>query len=162
LFDINCYSKIIRAISSGKAETVRVGERCVQLSYENTRNMCKNPKILNANVKKKFNDCFRDAPGACVAISRKAFINIGGHCELFKVYGWEDCYFRHKVKKLTRVIRLKEQMLHLQHEENWQSGRQAANLPLYEALLYTDNGDGVKLSKRDKKDLLKKYPGMQR
>lgn len=159
IFKNNLYNKTIKALMEGY-ESVRIGEECIQLSELNTKR-CVDNKFLQSQINKKFKDSKRDAPGACIALSRKSFIKVGGHCELFKVYGWEDCYFRYKVRKLTNQICFKEQMLHLNHETNYQAGKQAVNSKLYEDLLYTDNGNCVKLSKRDQDDLLKKYPNIK-
>jgi GT2 family glycosyltransferase len=119
---------------------------------------------LNAQevISYKFPSCFRDAPGACIALSRDAFIKVGGCCELFKVYGWEDVYFRYKVKTLTKQTCLNAQMIHMPHETNYQIDKQPVNAPLYHELLYTDNGDCVKLSMRDREYLLSHYPTIRR
>jgi len=95
--------------------------------------------------------------GGCSAISRKAFIRVGGHCELFKVYGWEDCYYRYKVQILTEQIDFKNRMYHLNHEMNYQAGHQADNAHLYSELLTRDNGTCLQCATRDRNFLSKHY-----
>jgi len=157
IFEASCYTKIIQSICAGQ-ESVRVGEQCVNLGAVNVPKLQRNP---TAFLKHRFKTCLRDAPGACIALSRSAFIKVGGHCELFKVYGWEDCYFRYKVKTLTKQSCLNQQMIHLPHEENFQMGHQADNAHLYQELLYTDGGNCIKLSERDRKFLLEQYPTLR-
>lgn len=158
IFTLHQYNYIIKAITEEGYDAVRVGERCVNLSEPNSMFMSKSVDNMIKILSQTFNDCFRDAPGACVAFSRDAFIRIGGHCELFKVYGWEDCYLLYKMNKLCKVKRLNGQMLHLSHEENYQIGKQPVNSKLYYEILYTDGGNGLKCAERDKADLIKKYP----
>jgi predicted glycosyltransferase involved in capsule biosynthesis len=155
------YDEIMQKVKKGY-EMVRVGEKCVNLNTQSAIRMSKHPEHIDKIITKKFKDSFRDAPGACIAITRKAFVRIGGYCELFKVYGWEDCYFRYKANKLTKKMCLKEQMIHLPHETNFQMKHQAKNAKLYHDILYTDNGNAKKLAARDREDLLAKYPGVKR
>lgn len=152
IFDPLLYDGIVHQIRNG-FETVRVAEQCINVVGSNDAARL---------VKKTFGEgaARRDAPGACVALSRKAFIRIGGHCELFKVYGWEDCYFRYKAAKLTKHHCLKGQMIHLGHEENYQAGKQPVNAGLFSELLSTDGGNCLRLAERDRIDLLSKYPGI--
>ncbi|MBD3407207.1 MAG: glycosyltransferase [Candidatus Lokiarchaeota archaeon] len=156
MFHRKCYQKIINNINSGFG-SIRVGERCVNLGENNIPKLKRNPELI---LRHEFNSCFRDAPGACIALSRKSFKDVGGHCELFKVYGWEDVYFRYKVKKLTSQKCLNQQMIHLPHEINYQMGKQAVNAELYQELLSVDGGDCIKMSNRDREDLLRKYPNI--
>lgn len=149
-FDLRCYDMIISAIENGYS-SVRVGEQCVNLGPMHTRANCAQMAKLASN---RFRDCLRDAPGACIALSRAAFIKVGGYCELFKVYGWEDCYMRHKVQKLTKQKNLGMQTLHLPHETNYQMGKQAVNAPLFYKILE----DLDECVERDRNDLLDKYP----
>ena len=162
IFHLTNYDRIIHKILKEKYQTVRVGEKCVNLNAQSAAHMVGNLPKVDQVLRKDINDSLRDAPGACVAIGKKAFIRIGGYCELFKVYGWEDCYFRYKAKKLTRSIGLNSQMVHLPHEINFQMKHQAKNAKLYHDLLYTDKGNCGRLAKRDRIDLLKKYPRLAR
>ena len=153
IFQIGIYDEMIKVLNS--FESVRVGETCVQLGQNNLRILQNNPATILNTV---FKNCFRDAPGACIGLTKESFIRIGGHCELFKVYGWEDTYFRVKVKRLTTQTCLNRQMLHMPHEENYQIGQQPVNAHLYHELLETDGGDCVKLATRDREALLKNHP----
>jgi len=152
VFRLAYYDMIIEAIKQGN-ESVRVGENCVNLGMNHIRRIGIDPGHVQKVVNTDFKSCLRDAPGACIALTREAFVRIGGHCELFKVYGWEDCYMRTKVKKLTKQKNLKKLTMHLPHETNYQMGRQAQNGPLYQELL--TNFDAC--VKRDKEFLMANY-----
>ncbi len=156
VFDLQCYRDIIKAIRTDEYESVRVGEECSNLS-EKVFGRHRKPENLRALIAREKRSCVRDAPGACIALSREAFMRIGGHCELFKVYGWEDCYFRYKVKKLTKQKSLKKLMFHFPHEGNFQMKYQPDNAKLYQEIVNTDDGDCKKLAERDRKYLLKQY-----
>jgi predicted glycosyltransferase involved in capsule biosynthesis len=159
IFKLNSYNKIVESLKN--YDSVRVGESCVNLGEIHVGKLTQNSANIDRILNKKFTDSIRDAPGAVVALNKKDFIRIGGYCELFKVYGWEDCYFRYKVKKLTRQICLNEQMIHLPHEVNYQAGKQPVNSGLYHELLNTDGGDSIKLSIRDREFLLENYKNLR-
>jgi predicted glycosyltransferase involved in capsule biosynthesis len=150
-FDLRYYDMIIGALGGNGYESVRVGEKCVNLGHMYTNANCAKMTQLASN---HFKECLRDAPGACIALTRSAFVKVGGYCELFKVYGWEDCYMRYKVQKLTKQKNLGMQTLHLPHETNYQMGKQATNAPLYQRIL----GDLNFCVARDREDLFNKYP----
>jgi len=170
LFDNSAYNKIIKQIGAGR-ESVRVGEECLNLNNPNTK------KVHHAYAKGKWghppiNEFLklkerlgkkgsRDAPGACTAVSRKAFLDIGGWCELFQVYGWEDCYFRYKVRQLDHVS-LKMPMVHLAHEVNYQSGHQKDNNGLYSQLISANKAKYKDLIRRDREALFSKYPSLRK
>jgi GT2 family glycosyltransferase len=167
LFDNINYDKIINRIKNKGVKAVRVGEDCLNLSVENTKaihkevksgKMQKLPNLLK-QMETSGRGC-RDAPGACTAISKKAFVEIGGWSELFLVYGWEDCYFRYKVRKLgkEKYVSLQAPMVHLAHEVNYQSGHQAKNNHLYSQIISANPTEYQSLLDRDRKDLLIKYP----
>jgi predicted glycosyltransferase involved in capsule biosynthesis len=158
IFNPDIYRKIVNVIKNKGFESVRVGSNCVNLGNEATSRAYNNDSELQKLLSQNPSGASRDAPGGCSAISREAFIRIGGHCELFKKYGWEDCYYRHKVGKLTMNTNLENGMFHLWHETNYQAGSQPVNAPLYSDLLSTDEGDSKELSERDRIDLLEKYP----
>jgi predicted glycosyltransferase involved in capsule biosynthesis len=166
LFHNSNYDRIIERIRKG-AKAIRVGEDCLNLSMENTKKIQVEAK---ANKQQSIYNHFkkmegskkgcRDAPGACTAVSRKAFIEIGGWCERFLVYGWEDCHFRYKVKKLGKdnYKSLQAPMLHLAHEVNYQSKHQPDNANLYSQLVSANAKEYASLLSVDRKDLLAKYP----
>jgi len=153
VFRLNNYAKIIEAIKS-KYESVLIGRDCVNLGGDS---LPTNISALLKMLKVERGVASRDAPGGCSAISRKAFIRVGGHCELFKVYGWEDCYYRYKVQILTEQIDFKNRMYHLNHEMNYQAGHQADNAHLYSELLTRDNGTCLQCATRDRNFLSKHY-----
>lgn len=159
IFGLKAYDQVIQKIKDG-LEMVRVGEKCVNLNAQSAKRMVGNLAHVDRTLSKKFKSGMRDAPGACIAIGKKAFTKIGGYCELFKVYGWEDCYFRYKANKLTKHTCLHKQMIHLPHEINFQMKHQAKNADLYSAAIYTDGGNCKRLARRDRKALYKRYPGL--
>jgi len=166
LFHNSNYNRIIKQIEKGM-KAIRVGEKCLNLSIENTKKIHieaesnKSQAILNYfdRIQKSGKGC-RDAPGACTAINRKTFINIGGWSERFLVYGWEDCYFRYKIKKLgkNKYKSLQAPMVHLAHEINYQSKHQADNANLYSQIISANSEKYTAILKRDRTELLKKYP----
>jgi predicted glycosyltransferase involved in capsule biosynthesis len=160
IFKSDCYGKIINNLKN--YDSVRVGENCVNLGEIHVKKLIGSPINIDHLTNKRFRDCIRDAPGAAIALNKRKFIEIGGYSELFKVYGWEDCYFRYKVKKLTKQMCLNEQMIHLPHEVNYQAGKQPVNAKLYHEIIYTDDGDCIKLSNRDRAFLLKKYKNLSK
>ena len=171
LFKNKAYHRIINHIQNKKFDAIRVGNECLNLSMPKTKsahnkymkNNWKEPPIMEAiRIKMKLGKKgSRDAPGACTAITRKAYIDIGGFSELFKVYGWEDCYFRYKVKKI-KYTSLDMPMVHLAHEVNYQSGKQAENNELYAQLIYANKPEYEKILERDRIDLKKRYPKLAR
>lgn len=155
IFRVGYYDQIVKRITTEAYESARVGEQCVNMSRDHVKKILRSVQYTDDMVSKQYSTCLRDAPGACMAITREAFIRVGGHCELFKCYGWEDCYMRVKVKRMTKQFSLGKQTLHLAHETNYQMGQQAVNAPLYQELL----GNGFdKCVKRDRKFLIGHYP----
>ena len=168
LFNNSAYDEIIKKIGSGK-ESVRIGEDCLNLNPENTKKLLKkytskwktSPVEPLLEMKKKLGKKgSRDAPGAASAISRKAYADIGGMCELFQLYGWEDCYFRYKVKQLKHVS-LKMPMVHLYHEVNYQSGYQKENSGLYSAIISANKEKYKIIIERDREALFATYPTLR-
>jgi predicted glycosyltransferase involved in capsule biosynthesis len=162
LFAPKAYNMIINQIKKG-FQSIRVGEKCWNLNGVHTHklkeqyatNWTTSPII--SHLKRLENaKGGRDAPGACTAISRKAFADIGGWCELFQVYGWEDCYFRFKVRKLKHMS-LNLPMAHLNHEPNYQGGHQPDNRKLYYEILYAKPDKYKDIIRRDRMALLNKY-----
>lgn len=166
LFSTGAYERIIKTIEGG-ADAVRVGEWCQNLNAPNTARIYKEHQHASSNgfmavnrfiaEAAKTTKSRRDAPGACHAISRKAFIEVGGYSERFKVYGWEDCYFRFKMQKLGRVS-LEMPMLHLYHEVNYQMRHQPDNAPLYHQLVYANPNQYKAILERDRGELLENHP----
>lgn len=170
LFSPDAYKRIIKKIKEDGYEAVRVGEWCQNLSHRNTK------KLVNAHFNSgpigmgavgkalraanETKSCRRDAPGACHAIRKDVFVQNGGYSELFEVYGWEDCYFRFKMKQL-RQANLEMPMLHLHHEINYQMAHQPDNNHLYSQLTSANPKEYESLLKRDRKDLLEKYPSLR-
>ncbi len=160
IFDNIYYQQIIDKINKGY-ESIRVGQTCVNLGELITHQISTGETDLDKLLSKHTNDSIRDAPGGCSAITREAFIRIGGFCELFQKYGWEDCYYRTKLHKLTKHTDLKACMYHLWHEENYQAGYQAENAHLYNEILTKDNGNCEWCSQRDKKHLTTHYENLK-
>lgn len=156
IFKPDYYQGILDAVKRG-AESVRVGQTCINLNGKAASTLVTPQAIDNLLRGLGNSDAVRDAPGACIAVTRKAFVRVGGHCELFRCYGWEDCYFRYKISKLTEQAFLGGQMVHLPHEDNFQVGRQAENAQLYYDILYTDGGDCLRLAQRDREHLQDAY-----
>jgi predicted glycosyltransferase involved in capsule biosynthesis len=155
LFRVAYYDMIVKRMMTESYESARIGEQCVNMSRDHVMKIRINAKYVDDLVSKQYQTCLRDAPGACIAMTRDAFVRVGGHCELFKCYGWEDCYMRVKVRRLTKQFSLGKQTLHLAHETNYQMGQQAVNAPLYQALL---GKDFDKCVQRDRKFLIGHYP----
>jgi hypothetical protein len=156
LIESRDYTRVMDAIDEGY-ESVRASERCIELSDVDLPRFAK-PEEIDDAIRDSRVDSTRDAPGAFMAITREAFVRIGGYCELFKVYGWEDCYFRLKAARLTYMTCLDRRLVHLPHEENYQMKDQPINAGLCRELLETDGGNCVKLAARDRLDLMVKYP----
>ena len=129
IFEPKYYNEILAAVHTG-AESVRIADTCVNLGEEKSDIFSKNTTALHEFLE-NIPDGGRDAPGGCSAITRAAFKRIGGHCELFKVYGWEDTYYRHKLNVLTKRTSLGAKMAHLWHEDNFQGWAQPQNSQLY-------------------------------
>jgi len=160
IFHPRYYRKFVQVLTESGFETARLGQNCLNIS--NPRSLFdRRGEALYQHIDQYATDAIRDAPGACCAMTRAAFCRIGGFCELFSVYGWEDCYFRYKVTGLTKFTSLDGKMLHLPHEENYQAGFQQANAHLYHDILYTDGGNGIRLSQRDAEALSSRYPGIE-
>lgn len=167
IFSISAYNTIIKKITKDGFEAVRVGEDCLNLSQQNTTKLHQeyqkkfsvSPAVHFFNVKKQMGKKgSRDAPGACTALSKKAFTKIGGWCELFQVYGWEDCYFRFKVSKTLNKTCLGMPMIHLAHEINYQARHQPDNAHLHGALVSANPKEYMSIIKRDQAALKEKYP----
>ncbi len=103
----------------------------------------------------------RKAPGACLAFSRSAFVRIGGYCELFQVYGWEDSYMKRKTSVLTKYKNLDTRIFHLPHERHYQAHLQPTNRKLFYATLSRSGEHIPSLAERDRQDLLQKYPAFR-
>ena len=157
LMESDDYNRVIEKIDEGY-ECVRAANRCIDLADADVSRFSR-PEEIDGAIRSSAGHNTRDAPGALTAITREAFVRIGGYCELFQVYGWEDCYFRLKAAKLTYAIWLDRRLVHLPHEENYQMKYQPANALLFRELLDTDGGNCVQLAGRDRLDLVTKYPG---
>jgi predicted glycosyltransferase involved in capsule biosynthesis len=159
IFPNEYYDLLIEQIKSG-FEATRVGEICSQYPRPVI-----NDQMFDAEMKRlsQYNPIFRDAahiprgtrhaPGACQAYSRAGFIKIGGWCELFRVYGWEDCYQNVKVRNHLKHSSLNKFMLHLAHEENYEMKEQKKNRGFYQEVL----DDSAACVERDRKFLQEKY-----
>ena len=153
LFPLRAFKQAADFFAQG-VEAIRVTETCVNLG--NTARV----EIEKGHIQKVFQRINaqtpgRDAPGGSLMITRPAFVKVGGYCELFQKYGWEDCYMRVKVNKVCKKKALGLFSIHLPHETNYQSGYQAVNAPLYQELL---NGNIETIIKRDRDALLQRYP----
>jgi len=158
LFNTANYRKIVDHLSKGNFESARVGQSCANLGEFYVSQIAGNNEEaenkLQALLQQTSSGAMRDAPGGVSAITRKAFIKVGGFCELFKKYGWEDCYYKYKVGTLVSKVDLKGDLFHLWHEENYQSGHQAVNAQLYNDILA---GNAENFAKRDRDALLDAY-----
>jgi hypothetical protein len=156
LMESDDYHLVMEKIDEGY-ECVRAADRCLNLADSDVSRFGKPDEVDDA-IRNSQGSSTRDAPGAFTAITREAFLRIGGYCELFQVYGWEDCYFRLKAARLTRMTWLDRRLIHLPHEENYQMTYQPVNAGLFRELLETDGGDCVQLAGRDRLELVTKYP----
>lgn len=153
IFPNNFYDEMIKSLNNGEAEAIRIGERCVNY-FKHTITPS---QLLEFSESGGNGPCSRNAPGACLAITRQAFIRIGGWCELFKVYGWEDCYMRYKVQNMCNYKSLNKTTVHLPHHENYQIGQQPQNSELYYEILRSLQS----CVDRDHKFLVDKYPTLR-
>ena len=160
IFHNKYYQMIIEQIKNGY-ESIRIGQTCVNLGELVTHQLATREIKLNELLSRPTNDSIRDAPGGCSAITKEAFIKIGGYCELFQKYGWEDCYYRIKQQVLTKHTNLNACMYHLWHEENYQAGYQTENAHLYNDLIATNNTDCIHHSNRDRKYLELHYENLK-
>jgi hypothetical protein len=160
LVETASYHGLIDAISSG-CESAVVGEQCTDLSEHNVPPFQQSDRI-DALVG-EFRNTRPSRKGLGIfAISREAYVRIGGYCELFKVYGWDDCYMALKMKKATKFTDLSRPVVHLAHEVNYQSQFQPTNAETYYQLLYANDSEFQTLLDRDRVDLLGKYSGIAR
>ena len=154
VFDPSCYFRVLGLLGGG-VESVRVGRCCVDLSEDVTAGV--EVGGVDFGLLGSGGGSVRDAPGGCSAITRGAFVRIGGYCELFKYYGWEDVYYRYKVERLTNHVTLGCDMFHLWHECNFQRGGWDCHRGLWDELLVDFEG----CVERDRRFLVERYEGLR-
>ncbi len=157
------YRLLLDAINKDNYESVVLSDTCTNLGtatfdkyFSEVQDYKTVDKVIEADPFRGTHS--RKAPGACLALARSAFIRIGGYCELFQVYGWEDSYMKRKTSVLTKYKNLNMLLFHLPHERHYQAHLQPTNRKLFYATL-SRNGEHIPaLAERDRQDLLRKYP----
>lgn len=152
VFDPEVYSRVLDLMVGG-VESVKVGRSCVDLGEDVTAGV----GVGGVDFGLLGGGSVRDAPGGCSAITRGAFVRVGGYCELFKYYGWEDFYYRYKTEQCCNHVVLDCCMFHLWHECNFQCGGWNRHRDLFDELL----ADSCGCVERDRLFLVERYEGLR-
>lgn len=95
-------------------DSCHLGKQVVYLTPQSTRIVNEHKKLLDTNECEHAVDYFE---GGSLAITKDAFIKVGGFDEKFVSYGCEDCEFYERIKECTRFNNNRYvKMVHLWHD----------------------------------------------